>query len=219
LANAVGVSLYQINRLIGVEAPIEVDAHEVPASLNTYESLVQATGGLGVVERSAIHGLLQTKAYATAIESYGPLPLTEEQVMERIDLRLARQSVLSREPDPLRLTVLMAETVLLDRVGDDDVMREQIDYLTEAVKRPNIDLRLLPADGRAAFARGGFELLTRTGDDRPFMVVTADVGGINYEDGSHKIAPFLTTFSWLDNAALSTFDSIRRLKIIRETYR
>jgi hypothetical protein len=172
-----------------------------------------------VVERSAVHGLLQTKAYAAAVERYGPLQLTDEQILQRVDVRLARQSVLHREVDPLESVSLIAEAALRENVGGPDVMAEQLDHLIEVAQRPNVDVRILPADGRAVVVRGGFELLTRPGDVQPFMVVTFDVGGVNYEEGDYKIEPFVTMFDHLMGSALSAPDSIDHIEAIREDYR
>jgi transcriptional regulator with XRE-family HTH domain len=220
LAAALELNLIELDRLLGIEPVIELDGHEVPSWLNTYESLAQAAGSLSIVERSAVHGLLQTKAYAATVERYGPLQLTDQQVIERVDLRLARQAVLYREPEPLQLTILIAETVLLDQVGGAEVMREQLDHLIEMAERPNVDLRLLPADGRAACARGGFELLTSATDSNPFMAVTfGPAGGVYYHENAHEIRPFIAMFDHLNAAAESDLNTTRRLKTIRETYR
>ena len=97
-------------------------------------------------------------------------------------------------------------------------MREQIDQLLDLVELPNVDVRLLPTDGRAACARGGFELLSRPGDIEPFMVVTVDPGGARYHEDD-SIAPFAGMFAYLDSVALTPSETTRRLKTIRETYR
>jgi transcriptional regulator with XRE-family HTH domain len=219
LAEALQVSLIDLDRLLGIEPPIELNRHEVPSWLNTYESLVQAAGSLAVVERSAVHGLLQTKAYAATVERYGPVALTDNQVIERVDLRLARQAVLYREVDPLGLTILLSESVLHHVVGDPGIMQEQLDHLAEVAQRPNVDLRLLPTDGREICSPTGFELLTRPGDYQPFMAVTASVGGPSYIEDPLQVDRWLATWRYLDATALPATETTRRLKMIRETYR
>jgi hypothetical protein len=126
---------------------------------------------------------------------------------------------LHREPEPLELRVLLAETVLLDVLGDDSVMAEQLDHLRKLAELPNVELLLLPADGRSGPARGGFELLSRVGEVDPFMCVTIDVGGPNYDDSPHKVAPFAAMFEHLQRYALGPAPSIRRIEEIQETYR
>lgn len=126
---------------------------------------------------------------------------------ERIEGRLARQRVLDRTPEPLRFVALIAEQVLHDMVGGRAVMAEQLDHLLAMDQRPNIDIRVLPADGRAICARGGLELLTAAGNDHPFMVVTFDVDGPRYEERSHVIAPFQVMFEHLAEVALPAAES------------
>lgn len=103
------------------------------------------------VELSTIPALLQTKAYAAAVERAMELPLTDSEVLERVEVRAERQKALDRYPDPLQVTVLVADGVLRDRVGDSDVMVEQCDHLVEMAQRPNVELRVL-GSGRAPAA-------------------------------------------------------------------
>jgi DNA-binding XRE family transcriptional regulator len=220
LARELQVSLSELNRLIDPDAaPLELDGHQVPPWMSHYDSLVLAAGGLAEVGKSHIAPLLQTKAYAATIERYGPLALTDDQVIERVDVRLARQAVLYRDPDPLNFTALVTEQVLRDSVGGPEVMVEQLDHMVAMAGRPNIDLRVLPADGRAACALGGFELLTRPGDRRPFIAVTISVGGLDYHETTHDIETFVATFEYLDGVALSQAESSRRIRHIRESCR
>jgi transcriptional regulator with XRE-family HTH domain len=218
VAEALQLSLIDLDRLLGIEPAIELDSHEVPSWLNTYESLVQAAGRLDMVEKAQIPGLLQIKAYAAAIERYGPLTLTDEQVMERVDVRLARQAALHREVDPLELVALIAESVLHEVVGGSEVMTEQLDYLMEMAERPNITVRLLPSDGRAACALGNFDLLTRPGDPGPFLVAAFSVVGPDYVERPELVRIFRTNYDYLASVALTPTETTRRIRDIREMY-
>jgi transcriptional regulator with XRE-family HTH domain len=218
LAEALEVGLPQLNRLLDSNSPIQLDGHEVPGWLNTYESLVGAAGGLSVVAQSHIPALLQTKGYAAAIERYGPLVLTDEQVAQRVDVRLARQAVIHRESDPLRSVNLVAEHLLTETVNGPEVMAAQLDHLVELAERPNIELRILPADGRAACALGGFEMITRAGDHRPFMVVDFGIDSPRYVENSDLVATFVAMFDHLAGVALSSTETTRRIRDIRKSH-
>jgi hypothetical protein len=84
---------------------------------------------------------------------------------------------------------------------------------------PNVTVRVLPADGRAVCARGGFQLLARHGEGRPFMVVSFDVDAPRYVERPEVVQIFTTTYDYLASVALSPVESTRRIKEIREDHR
>jgi hypothetical protein len=61
-----------------------------------------------------------------------------------VRVRLRRQQVLDREG--LHLTVVLDESVLKRRIGDDSVMYEQLQHLAREAERPNLTLQILPLD-------------------------------------------------------------------------
>ncbi|WP_328600658.1 DUF5753 domain-containing protein [Actinomadura physcomitrii] len=67
---------------------------------------------------------------------------------ERVEERMARQSVFSRKsPPPPGCTFLVDEGVLLREVGDPEVMREQFDHLLEAPKALGVSLHIVKMRG------------------------------------------------------------------------
>ena len=129
-----------------------------------YASLI----GLEAEARSALSweplivpGLLQTGDYAREVtngylERIDPVPPSETR--RRVEARLARQEVLTRD-NPLRLSVVLDQSVLHRRFGDRSVMRSQIKQLLELSERDNISLRILQLDGRHPIGTGAFVLL------------------------------------------------------------
>ncbi|MQS16768.1 helix-turn-helix domain-containing protein [Streptomyces kaniharaensis] len=107
-----------------------------------YEALAEQ---IRIFEIDVIPGLLQTRAYATAIEmGYARQGgATLEQAEERIEFRLARQQVLERIPTPLLHTVL-DESCLRRIVGGRDVMVGQLLHLEQMAKRPNVVIQVAP---------------------------------------------------------------------------
>jgi hypothetical protein len=59
---------------------------------------------------------------------------------------MRRQQVLDR--DGLQLSVLLDESVLKRRVGDESVMYEQLQRLAQEADRPNLTLQVLPLDAQ-----------------------------------------------------------------------
>ncbi len=60
---------------------------------------------------------------------------------------MIRQNLLSREP-PLRLSVVMDESVLLRRIGDRGLTHAQLLRLAAAADLPNVELRIMPLSNR-----------------------------------------------------------------------
>jgi transcriptional regulator with XRE-family HTH domain len=219
LARELGINLVELDRLLDPARPPTLNGHRVPRWLSHYESLCLAAGRLQTFEYYVFHGLLQTAAYATAIERTGRVPLSDEQVAERVEVRLARQKALVHDPDPLQLTAVIPEGVLREVIGGPQVMAGQLDHLLAMAERPNVELRVVPCDGRAAFAINSFELLSKPGDIDPFMAVTADIGGARYWEDPPLVERFDATFARLVDIALPGQHSLARIEQIREIYR
>jgi len=94
-------------------------------------------------ECRVVPGLLQTETYARAIMLAVPPPPTEEELRERIDARLDRQKLLTREP-PIAFSFIIEEAVLLRCTGGDEVTREQLDHLVECSRLWNVELQIMP---------------------------------------------------------------------------
>ncbi|MFG2016640.1 helix-turn-helix domain-containing protein [Actinomadura geliboluensis] len=98
-----------------------------------------------VYETHIVNGLFQTEAYVKEIVKDPDI----------FNTRMNRQRQVLSDPAP-KIFVVLEESVLHRQVGTREVMREQLEYLLELSKRPNIRLQVLPTvyveDARAAFA-------------------------------------------------------------------
>ncbi|WP_188303252.1 helix-turn-helix domain-containing protein [Streptomyces sp. CBMA123] len=97
------------------------------------------------VETFLVPGLLQTEDYTRAVVRAQIEDASVEQVEQLTKVRLERRSVLTRE-SPLRLWVVLSESVLKHQIGGRAVMREQLDYLVAMAGRPNINIQVLPEE-------------------------------------------------------------------------
>jgi transcriptional regulator with XRE-family HTH domain len=95
-----------------------------------------------------VAGLLQTEAYARhIISSYSRVePVAPGMIGRLVRVRMRRQQVLNRED--LQLSVVLDESVLKRRVGDDSVMHEQLQRLALEADRPNLTVQILPLDAQ-----------------------------------------------------------------------
>jgi transcriptional regulator with XRE-family HTH domain len=91
-----------------------------------------------------VAGLLQTESYARhIIGSYSRVePVAPGMIGRLVKVRMQRQQVLDREG--LQLSVVLDESVLTRRIGDESVMYEQLQRLAREAERPNLTLRILP---------------------------------------------------------------------------
>ena len=96
-----------------------------------------------------VTGLLQTEAYARhIISSYSKVePIAPGMIERLVKVRMQRQRVLGRE-EQVQLEVVLDESVLKRRVGNDMVMYEQLQRLIREADRPNLTLRILPLNAQ-----------------------------------------------------------------------
>jgi transcriptional regulator with XRE-family HTH domain len=95
-----------------------------------------------------VAGLLQTESYARhIIGSYSRVePVAPGMIGRLVKVRMQRQQVLDREG--LQLLVVLDESVLTRRIGDESVMYEQLQRLAREADRPNLTMRILPLNAQ-----------------------------------------------------------------------
>lgn len=195
------------------------NGHVVPRWLDHLASLEQAAAEIQAFEPIVVHGLLQTVDYATAVESIGSF--TAAHIAEKVRLRLARQTVLTREPEPLRLSVILDESVLHRIAKDRHVMADQLDHMADLTETANVTVQIMPLSSAvfpAAF--GAFSLLVSPNAEDPYMAYVKDGAGPHYLDRPPDIDHHRDLFIHLQAAALSPLDSVDLIRrIAKESYR
>ncbi|MFE4977986.1 DUF5753 domain-containing protein [Kitasatospora sp. NPDC056651] len=98
-------------------------------------------------ELGVIPGLVQTRAYAEALEAGAVArgSVTAEQGAERLRLLLNRQDRVNRDPAPL-VHVVLDESCLRTVVGGGSVMSQQLEHLEKLAQRPNYVVQVAPFD-------------------------------------------------------------------------
>jgi len=116
-----------------------------------------------------VAGLLQTEAYARhIIGSYSRVePVAPGMIGRMVRVRAQRQQVLDREE--LQLTIVLDESVLKRRIGDESVMYEQLLRLAREAERPNLTLRILPLETQHTVFGESF-VIFGFGDDSDAML-------------------------------------------------
>lgn len=97
-------------------------------------------------QSTLIPGLLQTAAYARATIAAINMTSTPAEVDALVEVRMARQSVLSR-PQPLELWAVIHEAALRPRIrGNTALMKEQLQWLLDKQELPHVSVQVLPLD-------------------------------------------------------------------------
>jgi hypothetical protein len=133
----------------------------VAADYTEYLEMEVLAVGVRVFDTAVLHGRLQTEAYARAIiEGHSMGLLSPGEIDRRLEIRMARQSALTRRANPLHVWLIIAETVLDTIIGTPEVMLDQMKHLLKLAELPNIDLQILPAiKGAHPGLTGAFAIL------------------------------------------------------------
>ncbi|MEU9535823.1 helix-turn-helix transcriptional regulator [Streptomyces sp. NPDC048213] len=199
-----------------------MDHPAVPAILDPLLSFESFASYEQVWANVLVPGLLQSPGYALALHQDGNPDASAEDVADTVAARMQRQEVLDRSP-ALHLSVILDEAVLRRRVGDAQVMAEQIDHLVSMAERPNVNIQILPesSGAHAAGSGGHFVLLGR--EDRDPLASMAVVylelhrKGI-YLDAPDDVDDYRTMFDGLSANAADSATSMDLLASARQEY-
>lgn len=214
-AKVLGISLAELAVHLRQNGPPNGQA--VPSWLTLYASLEQTATHLWSWQPVTLHALLQTAAYAEAVEQVGPRTMSADAIARRVELRLARQAVLSRHDDPLHLAVVLDESVMHRVTGSPAVMAAQLAHLAELAQRPNIDINVLPLSaGVHSAGTGAFTFLDSTTAGR--VVCLIDRVGIRYVEDSSTTATYEELFAHLKDRSLDGDTTVALINDSKERY-
>lgn len=177
-----------------------------------------------VYENEAITGLLQAPDYARAILQAGaPLASTQE-VSKRVDLRMGRQRILTRdEPPPAKVEAIQHEATLHRVIGDDAIMAAQLEHLLEISEMTNVDIRVLPfrpkptSNHDESFVAAARFILLRL-PDRGTMLYTDDFAGATYPEDINVIQEYDAGYQRLRSVALDPAPSRELIAKLAKQY-
>jgi transcriptional regulator with XRE-family HTH domain len=157
-----------------------------------------------------VTGLLQTEAYARhIISSYTRIePLPPGVIGRMVRVRMQRQQVLSRAE--LQLSVVLDESVLRRRVGDESLMYEQLQRLVREADRPNLTLQILPLDAQHMVFGESFVIFGFQDDSdatQQDVVITEQLRSSATLEGEWETYLHRIAFQALSEAALSPAES------------
>ncbi|MEU9213429.1 helix-turn-helix transcriptional regulator [Streptomyces sp. NPDC048415] len=164
-----------------------------------------------------IPGLLQTAAYARETIAANAVTRTPEEVGALVEVRQARQAVISRPDNPLEVWAIIHENVLHQRFAvRPATMREQLRRLLDVAEMPNITIQIMPLNATPHPGTvGGFTVVNFPGPT-PDVVLVENLLGNSYVEGVGAVKTFAGAFERIVAAAMSVDDSLALIKRMEE---
>jgi hypothetical protein len=181
------------------------------AAFGAFTDVMQDADDLYWFEHSLVPGLFQTERYARAITEIEP-DATEDVVNERVSARLAGQAVLDRSSRRPRVWAVLDEAVLRRRLGDADVMNEQLKHLGDLSRLKHVGIQVLPGIEGHPGLLGAFVIAERRG--HPSIVYLEDAADARVTDDPATVEHVTLRFRSLQLRALpadSSRDTIARV--------
>jgi transcriptional regulator with XRE-family HTH domain len=182
---------------------------------NPYEVYIGLEAGAASIrnfEPIVVPGLLQTADYARETFRNGPIELDPEEVERLLEVRLARQQILTRDDRP-RLWAVIDEAVIHRTVGGSEVMRRQLQHLADAAQEGKTTVQVVPyRAGAHAGTTGPFVILDYTEATDPAVVYVETLAGDIYLEERSDVDRYTLAFDRLVAAALHPDDSVQLIE-------
>jgi transcriptional regulator with XRE-family HTH domain len=189
------------------------EAYDLPYS--KYVGLEAEAVSIRGYQSSVIPGLLQTTDYARALHEAAVPKLSPSVIDQRVEVRLIRQQLLSRESPPIFREVI-DEAALRRIVGGRTVMRQQLSRLIEACRLKYVTIRVVPFTvGAHAALESNFKILDLT-PPSPDVVYVENLIGSFYLERPEELESFNRVFDELEAMALGHDETVRFIAQIRD---
>src|SRR5271165_36374 len=185
----------------------------------TYVGLEGEAASISDYNSDVVTGLLEVEDYARAVLKVAEPPLDDAAIEQRLEARIKRQALLTRDDGPL-LHSILDEGALHRPVGGAAVMRAQLERIIELASLPKVIFQLIPLDLGAHPAMDSTFVILEFQDSMVNDVVYVEglVGNL-YMETAADLDRYKQTFSRLRSIALSPEDSIALVKRIAVTYK
>ena len=178
--------------------------YDLPYS--TYVGLEAEALSIKDYDSAVVPGLLQTPDYARARHE-GAFPrLRPEKIEQRIEATLKRQLLLTRDQPP-HLWSILDEAVLHRVMGSPEIMRKQLQSISQATEMPNVVVQIVPyAVGAHPALDSVFTILELPGLVPTIVYIEGLLGQV-YLEREQDVERYSSVFERLQTIALSAKDS------------
>lgn len=160
------------------------------------------------LELSLVPGLAQIADYSRLLMS--TIDRQPRDVERAVATRLGRQATLSR-PEPPHVRFVIDESVLSRTLGDESMLRAQLDHLLVLSARENVEVRVLPLDAPAHMALNGGFTLFELADGTPYAFMESQGFAVCLVEPS-DLQCVVKTCNALEKVALSAQSSIAMIE-------
>ncbi|MCX4632826.1 helix-turn-helix transcriptional regulator [Streptomyces sp. NBC_01443] len=162
-----------------------------------------------------VPGLLQRPEYAKAIITGTAMPpKTSQEVQALVDVRMARQAVLSRaDRSPLKLRAVIHQSVLRQEFrGEPSIMLDQLEHLLYMSDRTNITIQVMPMSASAHPGLLGLFSVVDFEKPWPTVVQLENILGGTFVEGTEDVQQFDDAFEGIVAEALPVDASREAIK-------
>ncbi|MFD7670239.1 helix-turn-helix domain-containing protein [Streptomyces anulatus] len=205
----------QLDELLDTKGTLRVAVEKIPRK-ERYQALVkdfvqyeQNAVSLLWYESQLVPGLLQTESYARFVFGCTYPPLEEEEIEKRVTDRLDRQKILERKPRPI-LHFILEESILHTRLGDPEVMREQLLHLRRCMDLPFVTIQIMPRNTPRHAGLSGPLILLETPDHDGLAYIDGQLRGELYDEPA-DVSALMQRYGMLRSQALTVAESTRLL--------
>jgi len=183
---------------------------------SAYVGLETAARSIRQYEQHVVPGLLQSEEYAIALIRGAQVDDVEQEIEQRVRVRMQRQALLIQD-DPIDLRVVLDEAVLSRPVGGELVMLDQMKKLIEVARLPNVTLQILPfVAGAHAGMDGSFVILEFEEEGDADVVFIDNATGGLFLEKAEELSKYVPIFDTVRAAALPPEESIEMIETLVE---
>ena len=157
-----------------------------PNWFQEFVGLEESAARIQTYELQFVPGLLQIEAYTRAIATRGRPDFTPPEAERRIAMRMRRQKILTGV-NPVRLWVVLDESVLHRPIGGRHVQRKQLEHMLEMAALPNVIVQVIPNHLSGYAAETPFTLLRFAEPELPDVIYVEHLSGALYLDSRQDI--------------------------------
>jgi transcriptional regulator with XRE-family HTH domain len=168
-------------------------------------------------QTTLIPGLLQTASYARSTIEAIRMDSLPAEVDALVEVRRARQSVLSRR-EPLELWAVVHEAALRPKVhGDPRMMKEQLQHLLDISSLPNASVQVLPLSAPPHVGMSGaFTMLGFPETPALDVVLVESLTSSLYVEDTTEVQRYRSAFARLMDEALPLAESAYLIEQLKE---
>ncbi|MBM4794574.1 helix-turn-helix domain-containing protein [Streptomyces sioyaensis] len=141
----------------------DVEQARYPKKARNLAKLEAEAVELGGYSNHNLHGLLQTKEYATALFEMRRPAYSQDEVERLVAARMNRRAIFDRAPAPA-LMFVQEEVTLRRPLGGTMALRRQLEHLLEIGQLRNVEIQVMPTDREDHAGMGGEIEVLKFGD-------------------------------------------------------